>query len=187
MAGVAYTLERCAIAAYNLGPPIASNDATWHYEPRMVVRRVLNEKGERVPYWTTVPPMTKEEWRWRIIEAYKEDMNASYNKIADKAHVSFARVKRWLPVYQRTGCVFDDTKPGPVPTPWHITEPRPPRLIPNSHYKRQERLKGKWIPHPVSKVGSDKHHRIHARERMGQVYKKNKTASVTTLLLRRPE
>ena len=60
--------------------------------------------------------MTKEEWRWRIIEAYKEDMNASYNKIADKAHVSFARVKRWLPVYQRTGCVFDDTKPGPVPT-----------------------------------------------------------------------
>ena len=112
-------------------------------------------------------------------------MNASYNKIADKAHVSFARVKRWLPVYQRTGCVFDDTKPGPVPTPWHITEPRPPRLIPNSHYKRQERLKGKWIPHPVSKVGSDKHHRIHARERMVQVYEKRIRPPVTTLLLRR--
>ena len=120
-------------------------------------------------------------------EAYKEDMNASYNKIADKAHVSFARVKRWLPVYQRTGCVFDDTKPGPVPTPWHITEPRPPRLIPNSHYKNDKNdLKASGYRIPCQKWAPIN---IIAFMRVNAWCKcmKRIRPPVTTLLLRRPE
>ena len=59
----------------------------------------------------TIPPEINEAKRWRMVEAYLEDVNASRSKIADKAHVSFALVARWLPVYKRTGGVFDDTKP----------------------------------------------------------------------------
>ena len=142
---------------------------------------VLNKQGELVPYWTTVPLHrnivvgTSEEKRWRMIVAYEHDKNASYNKIAKKANVSFDVVKRWLPVYQRTGCVFDKTRPGPkraypkskTEQQYNIDKTRAFELLQPPNFK----------PHPVSKVGCDKLHRIHARERMVQVYETNKTAT----------
>jgi len=123
---------------------------------------VLNESGELVPYWQTIPPETREKKRWRMVEAYKENKKACYSRIAAKAKVSYALVARWLPVYKRTGGVVDNTKLGRPNT-------RTQKL-------RSQQRYGEHGITPKTKE-HDKLHRIHARERMVDVYNKNKSAS----------
>ena len=129
---------------------------------------VLNESGELVSYWTTIPPMTKEQRRWHMVEVYKNNVDASYSCIAEKAKVTYALVARWLPVYLRTGCVVDGTKPGPKATAPKLTFSE--RYGKNGITPKSRSYKPSWGKH-------DKLHRIHARERMVEVYKNNQSAS----------